>query len=189
MGARLSTRARPRTQPTPAKPLPLVPVDIGTSEFDVSAALGPRCTICLEYNMEFPSTPPTPGCTHAIDVCASCLRSYVSSGISNALSLRCPTTDCIGQMDVDEIQACIGESHREEFERQVSLRSLYSMQGRFRQFVDIADSVRERLNIRFEVSGDWYGVVRLDVNLVRFTSEEVGNMAFSGIKLIHGANS
>lgn len=75
--------------------------------------------MCLEYegDVDFPVSTPTPGCTHKIDVCTSCLRSYVSSGIQNALSLRCPTLGCIGQMDVDEVRASLGEKHKEEFDR------------------------------------------------------------------------
>lgn len=111
------------------KSLTFLPVEIDTSEFDITLALGLRCAVCLEYDMEFPSTPPTPGCTHAIDVCASCLSSYVSSGINDALSLKCPTADCIGQMDVDEIQACIGEGHKQEFDRFCERKVRYFLQS------------------------------------------------------------
>jgi hypothetical protein len=130
MGAHLSTRqARTHVQlelgvqPSVAvKALPPLPSVVNTVILDIP--LTQRCSICMENDVDFPSSPPTPGCTHRIDVCVSCLRSYVCSGIKSALNLRCPSLNCIGQMDVDEIRASLGESHKEEFERQVLSQNL-----------------------------------------------------------------
>lgn len=72
--------------------------------------------------MQFPSAAPTARCTHDIDICVPCLRSYVSVGITGTLDLRCPTADCNNHMDVSEVQAGLGESHRKEFERFCDLK-------------------------------------------------------------------
>lgn len=109
MGAQQSTRSR-RLK---TKQLPPLPPRIPTLDFPPPR----RCKICLDHGVVFPEQLPTPGCTHLVEVCVSCLEAYVCVGIKDGVSLNCPSAECSSQMEVNEIRASIGEGHKEEFEK------------------------------------------------------------------------
>lgn len=110
MGAQQSTAVRrPRDKELPALP----------SE-RLATAPSPRpvpCTICLEHDVAFPPKKPAARCSHPVEVCVSCLEMYVCVGIKDGVTLKCPTMGCTSQMEVDEIQASLGDGHKAEFER------------------------------------------------------------------------
>ncbi|KAF8603512.1 hypothetical protein BDV93DRAFT_606788 [Ceratobasidium sp. AG-I] len=152
MGAQQSTQPHHLKVKRPAPPPRLSTLDFPPLQ---------RCTICLDFKLFFPACPPTSGCAHLIEVCPSCLETYVCLGIKDGICLNCPTVGCSSQMDVSEIRTSLGDGHKEEFEKQVK-PDCTSDVPELITFA-ILDFARGRFDTSFKPKRRWYGAGRRSV--------------------------
>ncbi|KAG8780351.1 hypothetical protein FRC12_023151 [Ceratobasidium sp. 428] len=113
MGASLSVRSQRHAEALKRRRLSDLPPRLSPLPF------GPRkpCNVCFETDAEFPFDTPTHGCRHPVDVCASCIETYICTKIEGGtLTLKCPSQSCSVQMDVAEIQTSLADRHKEALE-------------------------------------------------------------------------
>jgi hypothetical protein len=64
------------------------------------------CTVCTDTRSlhRFPKRPPTAQCTHPIDVCRRCLRTWIGAESTTKMwdALHCPT--CSTQLEYDDVR-------------------------------------------------------------------------------------
>ncbi|QRV87296.1 E3 ubiquitin-protein ligase RNF19B [Ceratobasidium sp. AG-Ba] len=63
------------------------------------------CTVCLEDDVTFATTPPSNRCTHNPTVCTQCLSQHVRSAVidSGLVEIRCPAANCRTVLSYDEV--------------------------------------------------------------------------------------
>lgn len=94
-------RERPRRPSGPRLPRPKPP------QGERFLAPDERCAICLSSCEFFPADPPTSECTHASQVCRSCLVQTIDSVVKNGDpvdGMRCPTIDCRKLLSYTDVQ-------------------------------------------------------------------------------------